>query len=186
MYSVFAVLLAIAALLAELLCGALGATPPFLAITVFYRSRTQSVSAAVTAALFWGTVQDLVLGRDFLYTPFKLLTILLLLQLIHSKPYRQLPEAMIPGAVLGIMTTFANGFCSLIGTGYYAEHPVLFSSLFFNGILAAAWTPAQIFFCDLLAQKMKFPVFFQPEKNHAGNRQRKVSSRSIILEKEKS
>ena len=178
MQLIFALLLALLSLLGELLCGALGATPPFLAITVFYLTKENSPAVGIFTAIFWGLLQDLALGRDFLFTPFKLLILLAVLQLLYRKPCRHLAEAFPAGAVIGAVTTLANALCAGL-YGNFRPGGELAAALFFNSAAVALWMPVQLFFSDYPAGKMKLPLFFQPEKTPGGNRQRRIRSQVI-------
>ena len=178
MHLVYALLLAFLSLAGELLCGSLGAAPPFLAVTAFYLAKENSFAMGVFTAIFWGTVQDLALGRDFLFTPFKILILLMILLAIYRKPCSNLLEVFPAGVITGVVVTLANALCS----GLYGDiRPggEVAASLLFNAALGMLWVPFQLILFDYPAGKMKLSRFFQPPKNPGGNRQRRVSSRTV-------
>ena len=175
---VFAFLLSFLSLSGELLCGSLGAAPPFLAITVFYLAKQNSAAMGIFTAVFWGLVKDLTLGRDFLFTPFELLLLLGILLTIYRKPCTRLPEVLPAGAITGACITLAHALCSGI-YGEFRPGSELLAALFFNTAVCTLWMPVQLMLWDYPARRMKLATFFRPEKNQGGNRHRRVSSRSI-------
>ena len=177
MHLIYGLLLAFLSLAGELLCGSLGAAPPFLAITVFYLTKENSLSMGIFTAIFWGTVQDLALGRNFLFTPFKLLVLLALLLSINRKPCSKVTETVPAGLVTGSVITLANALCSALH-GDIRPGGEVAAGLFFNSVLLTLWLPVQLLLFDIPAKKMKLNTFFKPEKV-SGNRHRRVSSHQI-------